>query len=263
MTDGLILIHAFPLDATMWRPQTEHFEGRMKVFAPNLPGFGGTSSAGSVMTMREGADRVARLAREAGMERAIVVGLSMGGYVALALWRAYPELVDGLVLANTKAGADDEAGKDRRKALADRLLAEGNGFLADSPPPLLSPEAPGELVTLVKNIIAAQPAEAIAAASLGMAQRPDSTPDLETITVPTLVITGEHDTLIPPDATKPLADGIANARYEVIEGAGHLTNLQAPEEFNALLERHVERVAQFEHEGGHRLPGGIRSAPSP
>jgi pimeloyl-ACP methyl ester carboxylesterase len=128
---------------------------------------------------------------------------------------------------------------------------------------LLSPEAPGELVTLVKNIIAAQPAEAIAAASLGMAQRPDSTPDLETITVPTLVITGEHDTLIPPEATKPLADGIANARYEVIEGAGHLTNLQAPEEFNALLERHVERVAQFEHEGGHRLPGGVRSAPSP
>src|SRR6185312_3585619 len=157
--------------------------------------------------------------RDARLAHPVVCGLSMGGYVALALWRQHPELVAGLVFANTKASADDEAARERRRQLAARLLAEGNGFLADNPPPLLSPEAPGELMTLVKNIIAAQPAGAIAAASLGMADRPDSTPDLGTIDVPTLVITAAHDTLIPPEATKPLADGIANSSYEVIEGA--------------------------------------------
>ena len=263
MTDGLVFIHAFPLDATMWRPQVKHFDDRIRTLTPNLPGFGGTPDSGDVMTMHAAAERLARDIKEAGIERAVVCGLSMGGYVALALWRQHPELVDGLVLANTKASPDDEPARERRRALAARLRAEGNGFLAESPPPLLSAEAPGELLTLVKAMIAAQPAEAIAAASLGMAERPDSTADLPSIDVPTLVITADKDTLIPPEATKPLADGIPNARFETIEHAGHLSNLQAPEKFNALLERHVERVRQFEHEGGHRLPRGMRSAPSP
>ena len=113
--------------------------------------------------------------------------------------------------------------------------------VANDPPPLLSSDAPGELMTLVKGMIAAQPAKAIAAAALGMAERPDSTGDLATIDVPTLVITSTGDTLIPPEATKPIADGIANSSYEVIEKAGHLSNLQAPKEFTALLLAHFER----------------------
>lgn len=242
MTDGIVFIHAFPLDATMWEPQLEKLGRSTKVLAPNLPGFGGAPGHGEVMSMHAAADAVARAIRDAGMQRALVCGLSMGGYVALALWRQHRDLIAGLVLANTKAGADDEAGRERRKALAARLRAEGNAFMVEDPPPLLSPEAPGELVTLVKNIIAAQPAESIAAASLGMADRPDSTPDLAGITVPTLVITSSHDTLIPPGATEPLAVGIPNASFEVIEGAGHLSNLQAPEQFNTLLLRHLERV---------------------
>lgn len=247
----------------MWRPQVEHFEGRVKTLAVNLPGFGGTRDSGDVMSMHAAADHVAREIRGAGMERVVVCGLSMGGYVTLALWRQHPELIDGLVLANTKASGDDEAGRERRRGLAERLRAEGNGFLADSPPPLLSEDAPGELLTLIQNMIGSQPAESIAAASLGMADRPDSTADLATIDVPTLVITGEKDTLIPPEATQPLGDGIANARFETIPGVGHLSNLQAPKRFNELLDEHLERVAQSEHEGGHKLPRGIRSAPSP
>jgi pimeloyl-ACP methyl ester carboxylesterase len=260
MTDGLLLIHAFPLDNTMWKPQVDEFGGRMKVFAPNLPGFGGTDAVGPVMGMDRSADMIAALLREQGVERVVVCGLSMGGYVALQLWKRHPALISGLVFANTKASADDEAAKDRRKQLADRLLTEGNGFLAENPPPLFSEEAPGELVTLVKNVIAAQPAASIAAASLGMAERPDFTPELGGITVPTLVITGDKDTLIPPEATKPMADGIPNARYEVIEHSGHLSNLQAPDQFNALLKEHLERVAEYESERGHKLPKGMRTS---
>jgi pimeloyl-ACP methyl ester carboxylesterase len=243
MADGIVFIHAFPLDASMWAPQVEELGRDATVIAPNLPGFGGEPPRGEVMTMSGAAEHVFGAARGAGVDRAVVCGLSMGGYVALALWRQHPELVSGLVLANTRAEADDEAGKERRRQLAARLRAEGSGFLVESPPPLLSDEADGELVTLVKNIIAGQTADAIAAAALGMAERPDSTGDLTGITVPTLVITSSKDTLIPPEATRPLAEGITNARFEVIEGAGHLSNLQAPREFNRLLREHLERVS--------------------
>jgi pimeloyl-ACP methyl ester carboxylesterase len=260
MTDGLLLIHAFPLDSTMWKPQLDEFGSRMTVFAPNLPGFGNADPIGDVMGMDASADLIAASAREQGISHLVVCGLSMGGYVALELWSRHPDLVDGLVFANTKASPDDDAAKSRRKQLADRLLAEGNGFLAENPPPLLSENAPGELLPRVKNLIAAQPATSIAAASLGMAARRDFTAELRNIAVPTLVITSENDRLIPPDATKPMADGIPNARYEVIPRAGHLSNLEAPEHFNRLLREHLDRVAEFESERGHKPPKGMRTS---
>lgn len=231
----------------MWQPQLEAFSGDVPaIIAPNLPGFGGSESAGNVMTMAAAADRVAGAIRDAGISRALVCGLSMGGYVAFGLWRQYPSLVAGLVFANTKAGADDEAGRERRAGLATRLRAEGNGFLVDSPPPLLSTGAPDELWAKVKAIIAAQPADAIAAASLGMAERPDSTTDLSGITVPVLAISSSNDTLIPPADTTAIADGIPRARYEEIDGPGHLSNLEAPDAFNSLLREHYEKVVAAE-----------------
>jgi pimeloyl-ACP methyl ester carboxylesterase len=242
VADGIILIHAFPMDSSMWAPQVAALTGLTTVVAPNLPGFGGSGSGGSVMTMSSAADQVAKAAAEAGISRALVCGLSMGGYVALALWREHRSLVAGFVFANTKADADDDAGKERRQQLANRLLSEGSGFLVQSPPPLLSESAGPDLVSLVRTIIAAQPPESIAAASLGMAARPDSTPDLAGITVPTLVVTGSKDTLIPPAATKPIADGVRGAGYEVIDGVGHLSNLEAPERFSALLREQFAKL---------------------
>lgn len=239
MTDGLLLLHAFPLDASMWDPQVVALRDEVAMVAPNFPGFGGASLSGDVTTMDEGADRAAADAAEAGIDRVVVCGLSMGGYVALAFWRRYRERVAGLVLANTRAGTDDEAGKERRRALAERLRGEGNAFLVDAPPPLLSSDAPEELWGRVKRIIAEQTAEAIAAASLGMAERPDSTGDLAGIDVPTLVITSTGDALIPPEASSPMADQIPGARLEVIEGAGHLSNLEDRELFTRLLREHL------------------------
>lgn len=233
--DGILFIHAFPLDSTMWEPQIAAFSKHTKVAAVDLPGFGKAGPSGRVMNMEEGANAAARAARAAGIERAVVVGLSMGGYIALALWRQHRDLVAGLVLANTKAEADDEAAVERRKGLAARLRAEGSDFMVESPPPLLSEDAPDELWRRVKDIIARQPADSIGAASLGMAERPDSTPDLAGIDVPVAVVTGSKDTLIPPAATKAMADHIPGVRYEEIEGAGHLSNLEAPERFNEIV----------------------------
>jgi len=243
MPTGLVLLHGFPLDSTMWEPQTSALSENLTVLAPNFPGHGAAPPAGEVTTMEAAADYAAQQMRVLNLERAVICGLSMGGYAALAFWRRHREMVAGLVLANTRAGADDDAGKQRRRDLAQRLRTEGNGFLADNPPPLFSEKAAPQLWDRAKKIIRAQPAEALAADSAGMAERPDSTPDLAAIDVAVLVITASDDTLIPPDATKDMASRIPNARFEVIPEAGHLSNMEAPAEFNRLLSefmRHFE-----------------------
>jgi pimeloyl-ACP methyl ester carboxylesterase len=241
VTDGLLLVHAFPLDSTMWRPQILAFSERVSTVAPSLPGFEGAPSAGEVMTMRAAADACVAALDDEEVERAVVCALSMGGYVALELWRSHRDRVLGFLLANTRAVADDPAARERRLALAERLVREGSGFLVEDPPPLLSESAEEGLRAEVRAIISRQPASAVAAASRGMAERNDSTPDLATIDLPTLVISSTGDTLIPPDATRAMADAIPGAAFELIDGAGHLSNLEAPDEFNELLRQHLIR----------------------
>ena len=236
MSDGIVLVHAFPLDARMWEGQRlgPH------TIAPDLPGFGVAASAGPIMTMEAAATRCVEAADAAGLERFVVCGLSMGGYVTFELWRRVPERIAGLVLANTRAEADTPEAAGGRRDLAARLRSEGN-VLASAPPPLLSVDATEELQQRVKGWVADQTPEAIAAAALGMAERPDSTTDLPTIDVPTLVITGDGDRLIPADVTAPMADSIPDARLEVFEGVGHLTNVEAPDRFARLLRDHAAR----------------------
>jgi 3-oxoadipate enol-lactonase len=242
VTDAVLLLHAFPVDARMWRDQVDAFGEDLTVVAPNHPGFGGSGSAPEVMTMRLAAASAVRALDEAGADRALVCGLSMGGYVALELWRRYRDRVLGFVLANTRSGADTEEGAAGRRSLAERLRTEGKEFFADGPPGLLSEHASEDTRAFVRAMIADQPAEAIAAASLGMAERPDSGPDLPGITVPTLVISGTGDTLIPSAVTAEMADLIPGAELALIEGAGHLSNLERPGEFNRLLGRHLKRA---------------------
>jgi len=235
MTTGLLLVHAFPVDARMWGD----LASGPSVVAPSLPGFGGSAPAqGGVMTMRSAAERCLEAIDAAGLSRVVVAGLSMGGYVAFELWRSVPERIAGLVLANTRAEADTPEGAAGRRELAARLGAEGN-VLADSPPPLLGERADDATWARVRGWIADQPAEAIAAAALGMAERPDSTPDLARISVPTLVITSDLDTLIPPEVTAAIAERIASARLETIGGAGHLSNVERPDAFDALVRDHA------------------------
>jgi 3-oxoadipate enol-lactonase len=235
MSDGVLLIHAFPVDARMWERQILG----SGVIAPDLPGFGSAPSAGDTMTMSSAATSCLAAVDEAHFDRVVVCGLSMGGYVALELWRQAPDRFAGLILANTRSGADTAEAAEGRRTLAERLRTEGN-VLADAPPPLLSEDADPGLQDRVTGWIRDQSPDAIAAAALGMAERPDSTGDLPGITVPTLVITSDGDRLIPADATVPMAEQIPGARLEVLPGVGHLTCVEAPERFSDLLREHVE-----------------------
>jgi pimeloyl-ACP methyl ester carboxylesterase len=239
VADGLLLLHAWPIDRRMWDPQLAAVPEGLALAVPNHPGFGGAPSDGEVTTMASCAATALAAMDDAGIDRAMVCGISVGGYVAFELWRRSRERVAGLLLSNTRAVADAPEGAAARRALAGRLRAEGN-VLATDPPPLLAEDAPEELREHVRRLIADQSAEAIAALAIGMAERPDSTPDLPTIDVPTLVVTGEGDRLIPPDVTASMAEAIPGARLEVLEGAGHLPNLEATERFDRLLIEHLE-----------------------
>src|SRR4029450_12657142 len=141
MTDGLLLLHAWPVDARMWEPQLAALPDGLAVAAPDLPGFGGSEPAGDVLTMGAAAERALEALGERGIDRAVVCGLSMGGCGAFELWRRARDRVIGLVLANPRAVADPPEAAAARRALAERLRSEGN-VLAEEPPALLSDRAP-------------------------------------------------------------------------------------------------------------------------
>ena len=238
MTEGLLLLHAWPIDARMWEPQLAALPEGLPVAAPNLPGFGGSEPAGEVLTMGLAAERALGAMGERGIDRAVVCALSMGGYVAFEVWRRARDRVLGFVLANTRAVADGSEAAAGRRSLAERLRSDGNVLIAE-PPALLSDHAPEELRTRVHGWIAEQPPKAIAAALLGMAERPDSTADLATIDVPTLVLTSTGDRMIAPQISAEMAGLIPRGRLETIEGVGHLSNLEGAEAFDAALVDHL------------------------
>jgi pimeloyl-ACP methyl ester carboxylesterase len=238
----LLLVHAFPVDAGMWDEQVTALDGEVRVLAPSLPGFGGTPSVGDVMTMDAAADFLAEELDRAEVDRAVVCGLSMGGYIAFSMWRRHSQRIAGLVLANTKAEPDDDAGRERRAQVAEKARKEGSGAIADAPPPLLSEGADPALWDRVKKIIRSQPGDAIAAASLGMAERPDSRPVLSQIDVPTAIVSGSADSLIPPDVTSAMAEEIRGSELVLLEGAGHLSNLEEPDGFTTALRGICDRA---------------------
>jgi 3-oxoadipate enol-lactonase len=239
----LLLVHAFPLDASMWDQQVAALKGEADVLAPSLPGFGGTPPAGEALTVEAMANSLVGELDRAGAERAVVCGLSMGGYATFAMWRLHRERIAGLVLADTRAEADDDLGKERRRTTAETVKARGSEWMADNPPPLLSEGADSALLESVNGIIRRQPAHAIAAASLGMAERTDSRPILEEIDVPTAVIVGSADALTPPEMSRTIADGVPGAELTVLDDAGHLSNLENSQGFTEAVRNLLRRVS--------------------
>lgn len=232
----LLLIHGFPHDRSLWRPQTEGLQDVAQLIAPDLRGFGGSEDPPGAMSMETYAADLKALLVTLGVTQVVVCGLSMGGYIALAFLADHPDMVKGLILCNTRAGADSEKAREGREATARRVEAEGLEGLAGEMLPKMLTDATivgrPDLSASVKAMMAGQRPVGVAAALRGMATRPDRTPLLGSIKVPTLVITSSADTLIPPTESEAMAAAIPGSKLVVIPDAAHLSNVEDPEAFN-------------------------------
>jgi pimeloyl-ACP methyl ester carboxylesterase len=240
----VLLLHAFPLHSGMWSRQIAALEKRHRVIAPDYRGLGRSGVAPEASTMELLAQDVRALLQHVRVERVVVAGVSMGGYVAFELYRQAPALFRGVALCDTRAGADGDEGKANREKFARTTLEKGLGWVADEMvPKLLRPKPDPAVVKEVRTLVAEGTPAGVAAAQRGMAKRPDSTETLARIACPALVVVGEEDTLIPPSEGEAMARAIPGAKVVRVAGAGHLPNLEAPEAFNAALGAFVEGLA--------------------
>jgi len=239
----LIFFHAFPLNQTMWDDQSSELRNHCRVVTLDLRGFGQSSAPPGPYSMDQMAADVRALMSVLDIDKAVLVGLSMGGYIALAFYRNYPEAVRALVLADTRGSADTHEARSRRLRSAEKVETTGSKAIADDMVPLLlgrtTLESRPLIVERVRLMIEANSPQGIAGAQRAMAARRDSTYILAGVDFPVLIVVGSEDTLTPISEAESLRNGIAGARLYIVEGAGHLSNLEQPDEFNSALIRFI------------------------
>lgn len=237
----VVFIHAFPLCREMWGVQIPLLREHFRVLAPDLRGFGSSpladgAEAPATVTVADHATDLLAMMRRHRAYPAVLVGLSLGGYVLFEMLRQEPDAALAVVLADTQAAPDNDVQKASREEFARKVEAEGMAGVVE---PLLdrllganTRQKRPTLVGRVRDMMLSAPAAGVAATSRGMALRPDSMSDLEKIKVPTLLLVGDQDSISPPSATEAMAQRIPDATALKIAGAGHLANLENPLAFN-------------------------------
>ena len=237
----LVLIHAFPLCADMWRPQLDAVPAGWRFIAPDLRGFGNGPRVTATMTMDDYALDVCALMDGVGLEKAAIGGLSMGGYVTFAIFRKEPMRFSGMVLADTRSQADTPQGREARLQMRALLAERGPAGIAEQMlPKLLSPAAGSTAVRDVRWMIESADPAGIDAAIGALMTRPDSTPDLVRIACPTLVVVGDADAITPVADAEAMQRMIQRSTLTVIPGAGHLSSLEQPDAFSRVLGDHLQ-----------------------
>jgi pimeloyl-ACP methyl ester carboxylesterase len=243
---AVLLLHGYPFDNSMWSDQIDFLSAHgYRVIAPDLPGFGKSTDKADrrIMSMANMARHVATLMDKLGIPNATICGLSMGGYVAFEFVNLFPRRTRALVLADTRAPADNEPEKQAREQQVAQMLAMGMVEIAEgSLPKLLAPhtlaEKPGVVARVREMILRADPKGA-AAAQRGMAARRDYSADLPRIDIPVLIIVGRQDSIRPVTDAGFMHQGLSNSRLEIIEDAAHMTNMEQPEIFNRALQEFI------------------------
>jgi len=240
----LVLLHAFPLSARMWEDQLVLAAGGWRVLAPDFRGVGGGAGTPPAASLDDYAGDVVDLLDALHVQEAVVAGLSMGGYAAFALLRHAPRYIRALILADTRPQADTPEGVAGRQRMLQLVTEKGSAAVADEMIPKLlgdtTRRSRPDVVARVRALILASPADAIAGEIRALMGRQDSTPLLATVHIPTLIVVGDEDTVTPPTVAHEMRDAIAGAELAVIPGAGHLSNLEQPAAFNAVVARFLE-----------------------
>ena len=243
---AVLLIHGFPLDRTIWEPQAQALAGKYRVITPDLRGHGLSQATPPPYGMDSYVADLIALLDHLGIRRVVVGGLSMGGYVTLAFYHKHPDRVLGLILADTKAGPDTPEGKKGRDDMAELARREGAKAVAEKlTPKMFAPttyENNNALVEQTRRMMEATPVDGIVGALNAMRDRPDSTPMLSQIRVPSLVVVGQEDTLIPVAESQKMAEQIPGARLAVVPGAGHLSSLEQPEAVTRALREYLKHL---------------------
>jgi 3-oxoadipate enol-lactonase len=240
----LILLHAFPLNARMWEGQLVLAERGWHVIAPQFRGVDGAAGDPPTTSIDDYAGDVIDLLDALHVKEAVVGGLSMGGYAAFAILRLAARYVQALILADTRPQADTPEGVEGRKKMLQLVQEKGPAAVADEMMPKLLGETTRqtrpEVVERVRSLVLASSAESIAGAVRALMTRPDSTPLLAGIHVPTLILVGADDTVTPPALSEEMHRAIGGSELVRIDGAGHLSNLEQPALFNAALARFLD-----------------------
>ena len=232
--EPLVLIHAFPTDERLWEPQRAGLKQHFRVITLDLFGFGKSAPVdGHAVTMIDYADGVKQLLDQLHIEKAIIGGESMGGYIALAFLEKYPDSVSGLILSDTQSIADTDATKAKREATAVDVLENGTDkFINGFKPKALSPLASEQTRLMLQNMLASQSPSAVASALRGMALRTDTSNVLANTQLPILIMTGDQDILISPEQSQNMHLLAKNSKLITITNAGHLSSLEQPEQWN-------------------------------
>jgi pimeloyl-ACP methyl ester carboxylesterase len=263
---AVVLLHGFPFDRSMWREQIDFLSANgFRAIAPDLRGLGEsydklqfvagvdhsktkrpTEAYRTVTTMEDMARDVSALMDQLSIDRAVICGLSMGGYVAFDFVHLFRSRARALVLAGTRAPADNVQEKQAREQQAQKILAEGMSGIAEATlSKLLAPrtlaEKPGVVARVREMILHADPRGA-AAAQRGMAARRDYSEDLPKLDLPALIIVGREDPIRPLADAEFMQEGIRNSRLEIIEDAAHMTNMEQPEVFNRALAKFLDKL---------------------
>ena len=234
-----MLIHAFPVNARMFEPQLELSASGWRVIAPQLRGMDGGDHDPEASSIDDYAGDVIDLLDALHIKNAVIGGVSLGGYVTFGIFRHAPDYFRGMVLADTRPQADTPEGVEGRKRMLALLRSRGVEAIAgDIVPKLLGETTKAErpqVVERTKALIQANSERAVAGAITALMTRPDSSPLLSSIRVPTLIVVGEEDALTPPDLSRGMQQAIAGSELVVIPNAGHLASLETPAAFNAAL----------------------------
>lgn len=242
----VILIHGFPFSKAMWKPQVELLKKDYYVVTYDVRGHGGSDPGDGQYSIEYFVDDLIGLMDHLMIPRAVVAGLSMGGYIALRAVERNPERIRALVLADTRSEPDGNEGKIKRSVQAQLVKTDGMKLFAETFVKSLfwekTFENNPETVRLVREMIERTSALAVSGTLIALAARTDTTPVLFTIRVPVLILVGQHDVLTPPSASHAMKDKIPDAEIRIIPQSGHLSNLENTEEFNGHLANFLKKL---------------------